>query len=1187
MSQNKFLSGSSGGLEELTTGTFDLNVGSATIQSLAPDLPVLTNSSKTLISGFIPATSISPPVITSPFIGTLIVSDLETDDYLSINAQLNLTDNILSATQLPDVTTFSNAIRADSLQDPTSGVSINLTNTTIDLTGTNILANGSEITTTANIGSVINNNELLVSPSDGDDGTGVRGESNFPFKTLKGAYDAASDGDVVLCMTGNLGNAAYTHIKSVSVKAWTAGDTDFNKPEVNHSITFQLNNGQVSLSGISFNGLTFTDLDFPISFTNCQIKGGTNFNAGTYTNNASFYNCSLNDNINLNADTTTTFNNCSSLPLCGFSISLGSLIINNSVLCGHISQTGGNVFVNNVLRWYKDGSNRAIHSNITTGVANAYQLMVKNCTFLDEDFLTAIALELVGTTSVVFGLYNCQVEDIDLVLTGAHIKQNYLTQGNESYKNIGDTFSLEGSGAVEIKNATTCDITPTGVLTLKAHTTTGQMNMSNSRIVVLADPVNGQDGANKQYVDGAIPSLNDLETKTQNIDLTTIAGTTDITGNIDLTGILDATGYEFKGQTANIPYEDTSATNTNMGTNMTAITTGLNNTVYGRVNGTLIADGSGNTSVGYFNLLNNASGNNNTALGSQNCLNVKGNNNIGIGVANNAFAPAVPANATASDNIGIGFATLRNVEGSPHNIAIGNSANFNLISGTGENVSVGRSANVTGTTLEMGTAVGGLADCANFNNSTCIGYASTATKANQITMGNGNVTEIVPESVGLCDLGSSTRPFKDIWADGTVDAGDYKLSGDQGYLPISTLTEELKSGTNFALATGIRNISYGIDNANLATTANSNTIIGRDNCQNGNPSFATILGLNNANYCLAGNVAIGSSNLSLSPATPANCLASGNIIIGSGNAQKIEDSDSNIVIGNNSFTTHISNPNGRNIIIGNSSGLTNTDKNDSVIIGFNSQSNFDNNIVLGDNIIGTKTQQIMLGSSNITEIVNEGDNVCDLGSATNQFKDIYLGGMLLPSANLLVVAGGIYIGARPVVSSGYIQTNNTTVANTAVETDLISSIVSVGVGSLASAANSAKVGTHTQINLSGNFDNAGGAAANNCTVRIKLGTQTINTLVLDTDAVAAGAPWRINGEYTVTAIGAAGNIKSNVYFEYMDAAVGKTQMNNVAVQVIDTTVIQDLSITCQWATADVSNTITANQFCSTLFYHPM
>lgn len=216
----------------------------------------------------------------------------------------------------------------------------------------------------------------------------------------------------------------------------------------------------------------------------------------------------------------------------------------------------------------------------------------------------------------------------------------------------------------------------------------------------------------------------------------------------------------------------------------------------------------------------------------------------------------------------------------------------------------------------------------------------------------------------------------------------------------------------------------------------------------------------------------------------------------------------------------------------------------------------------------------------------------DLGSATNEFKDLYLSSNgvanisnILPT-NDLTVFGGIYIAQRPVLSSGFVLTGSSTIANSIVETDLIGGS-SIGVGSLISAGNSAKNGTSSKISLSGSFDNAGAGVANDIIIRIKLGIQTINTFTIDTDAVNANSPWIIEAHYTINQIGVIGNIKSSCNFTYQDNSARKGQMINISTQLIDTTQPLDLSVTGQWNSASVNNTITVDQFISTLVYQPI
>ena len=63
---SKFLGSDSTNLSALIDGTFQLNVASATIQSLAPSLPLKTTATKQLISGLIQLTDCAFAPLTNP-----------------------------------------------------------------------------------------------------------------------------------------------------------------------------------------------------------------------------------------------------------------------------------------------------------------------------------------------------------------------------------------------------------------------------------------------------------------------------------------------------------------------------------------------------------------------------------------------------------------------------------------------------------------------------------------------------------------------------------------------------------------------------------------------------------------------------------------------------------------------------------------------------------------------------------------------------------------------------------------------------------------------------------------------------------------------------------------------------------------------------------------------------------------
>ena len=88
---SKFLSSGSSDLSSLQDGTFDLNVRSAKISSLTPSKNVESNTDRDLISG-------AGSVITNPYVGTIKASDFETDDYFSLNDELQKIDNFNPST---------------------------------------------------------------------------------------------------------------------------------------------------------------------------------------------------------------------------------------------------------------------------------------------------------------------------------------------------------------------------------------------------------------------------------------------------------------------------------------------------------------------------------------------------------------------------------------------------------------------------------------------------------------------------------------------------------------------------------------------------------------------------------------------------------------------------------------------------------------------------------------------------------------------------------------------------------------------------------------------------------------------------------------------------------------------------------------------------------------------------------
>ena len=79
--------------------------------------------------------------------------------------------------------------------------------------------------------------------------------------------------------------------------------------------------------------------------------------------------------------------------------------------------------------------------------------------------------------------------------------------------------------------------------------------------------------------------------------------------------------------------------------------------------------------------------------------------------------------------------------------------------------------------------------------------------------------------------------------------------------------------------------------------------------------------------------------------------------------------------------------------------------NDCSTLGFGSRTGAGSNrTAIGSGSECDADFQICLGNAFITQIINDGNGVCDLGSATHQFKDVYVGGR--------VIGGGLPIITR-------------------------------------------------------------------------------------------------------------------------------------------------------------------------------
>ena len=148
---------------------------------------------------------------------------------------------------------------------------------------------------------------------------------------------------------------------------------------------------------------------------------------------------------------------------------------------------------------------------------------------------------------------------------------------------------------------------------------------------------------------------------------------------------------------------------------------------------------------------------------------------------------------------------------------------------------------------------------------------------------------------------------------------------------------------------------------------------------------------------------------------------------------------------------------------------------------------------------------------------------------------------------------------RAIDRTSDVAVTTVTVENTAVETTLWTG---------AMAANSLREGNLFKFHCDGIVQNAGPTAADRITLRIKVGGNTVATLNPIAGNIAAGSHWHIDANATQRTIGVAGTRAIHI-----DLKLEDTTSELIAVANIDTTANMDVTVTAQWASADVANII--------------
>jgi hypothetical protein len=154
----------------------------------------------------------------------------------------------------------------------------------------------------------------------------------------------------------------------------------------------------------------------------------------------------------------------------------------------------------------------------------------------------------------------------------------------------------------------------------------------------------------------------------------------------------------------------------------------------------------------------------------------------------------------------------------------------------------------------------------------------------------------------------------------------------------------------------------------------------------------------------------------------------------------------------------------------------------------------------------------------------------------------------------------------------FVQTADVTVASTASETPLNGS----GVGSLTLPVNFLKSGKTIRIRARGYITDTGTPTFN---VRVKFGSTTIlttGTITFTGDIF--NNEWQLEGDITCRTTGVSGTVAAQGVFEEEPTgscpSENSASMTNTSTVTVNTTTTQAITVTFQWGTSSLSNTIT-------------
>ena len=251
------------------------------------------------------------------------------------------------------------------------------------------------------------------------------------------------------------------------------------------SPTQRWNDLYISGNTIDLNGSTISSGPNGIALTN--PLGGTFTVIGTGSSNtASILNGSSNIIIDANSNVNISVNTVSNVVVIS---STGLLVNGNANITANLTSANanlGNLAIANYVNvaYHLEGNTATFTGNLTSANANLGNLAIAN--------YVNVAYEVNGNVANFSGN-----------LTAANANLGNLLTVN--YANF--AFDLTGNTANFIGNANVGNLGTTNLIATGTGSFSGNVNMNSQNITSLAEPVNNQDAATKQYVDSVAQGL--------------------------------------------------------------------------------------------------------------------------------------------------------------------------------------------------------------------------------------------------------------------------------------------------------------------------------------------------------------------------------------------------------------------------------------------------------------------------------------------------------------------------------------------------------------------------------------------------------------------------------------------------------------------------------------------------------